>query len=154
MIPFIAGAGSGAKSCARCLVPATTNGRISRTPPPPLYLQFHPSKPSVNKSQISIFGSRYSTFQERKAIVPSAALWKVPRREGSNSSSERKVAVVAWSVVTLVMAVANRVLQKLALVPMKGYPFFLAQLNSFAYVLTSNYKLPRSMRARLVWLTI
>ncbi|XP_020528009.1 protein CLT2, chloroplastic isoform X1 [Amborella trichopoda] len=38
------------------------------------------------------------------------------------------------SVFTVAVAVANRVLYKLALVPMKKYPFFLAQVTSFGYV--------------------
>ncbi|KAJ3697530.1 hypothetical protein LUZ61_001235 [Rhynchospora tenuis] len=35
---------------------------------------------------------------------------------------------------TVLLAVTNRVLYKLALVPMKGYPFFLAQVTTFGYV--------------------
>ncbi|KAL4288760.1 hypothetical protein HN51_057151 [Arachis hypogaea] len=35
---------------------------------------------------------------------------------------------------TVTLAVANRVLYKLALVPMKDYPFFLAQFTTFGYV--------------------
>ncbi|KAF3338138.1 Protein CLT2 [Carex littledalei] len=35
---------------------------------------------------------------------------------------------------TVLLAVTNRVLYKLALVPMKGYPFFLAQATTFGYV--------------------
>ncbi|KAL4336130.1 hypothetical protein GQ457_07G024290 [Hibiscus cannabinus] len=38
------------------------------------------------------------------------------------------------SAVTITFAVANRVLYKLALVPMKEYPFFLAQFTTFGYV--------------------
>ncbi|KAF6149152.1 hypothetical protein GIB67_026008 [Kingdonia uniflora] len=42
--------------------------------------------------------------------------------------------VIVGSAVTVVLAVANRVLYKLALVPMKEYPFFLAQVTTFGYV--------------------
>lgn len=42
--------------------------------------------------------------------------------------------IIFWSAVTLVLAVGNRVLYKLALVPMKEYPFFMAQFNTFGYV--------------------
>lgn len=54
-----------------------------------------------------------------------------------SSSSESQAPVISnstiifWSAVTLVLAVGNRVLYKLALVPMKEYPFFLAQVNTF-----------------------
>ena len=40
-------------------------------------------------------------------------------------------AAAAASVVVVALAVANRVLYKLALVPLKAYPFFLAQLTTF-----------------------
>ncbi|KAJ1298355.1 hypothetical protein BS78_01G446300 [Paspalum vaginatum] len=43
--------------------------------------------------------------------------------------------IAAAAVATVVLAVMNRVLYKLALVPMKDYPFFLAQLTTFGYVL-------------------
>lgn len=48
----------------------------------------------------------------------------------SSAPSNRKLIVVN-SIVIVALAVANRVLYKLALVPMKQYPFFLAQLNTF-----------------------
>jgi hypothetical protein len=38
---------------------------------------------------------------------------------------------VAAAAATVVLAVMNRVLYKLALVPMKNYPFFLAQFATF-----------------------
>ncbi|KAK3032384.1 hypothetical protein RJ639_037102, partial [Escallonia herrerae] len=42
-----------------------------------------------------------------------------------------KVEVLAAAAVTVVLGVGNRVLYKLALVPLKRYPFFLAQLATF-----------------------
>lgn len=53
--------------------------------------------------------------------------------EPSTSGDNTKVVIVS-SVITLALAVANRVLYKLALIPMREYPFFLAQLNTFGYV--------------------
>ncbi|XWS52605.1 hypothetical protein CRYUN_Cryun11dG0085400 [Craigia yunnanensis] len=47
----------------------------------------------------------------------------------------RAVDVVVAAGVTVVLGVGNRVLYKLALVPLKHYPFFLAQLSTFGYVL-------------------
>nr|CAB3462180.1 unnamed protein product [Digitaria exilis] len=44
------------------------------------------------------------------------------------------VATAAASAAVVALAVANRVLYKLALVPLKAYPFFLAQLTTFGYV--------------------
>ncbi|KAJ0239690.1 Protein CLT2 [Hirschfeldia incana] len=54
--------------------------------------------------------------------------------EKSYSPSNRKLIVIN-SVVIVALAVANRVLYKLALVPMKQYPFLLSQLMTFGYVL-------------------
>ncbi|KAL3845762.1 hypothetical protein ACJIZ3_003165 [Penstemon smallii] len=55
-----------------------------------------------------------------------------PPRSGSNVNS--KLALVTCSTVTVALAIANRVLYKLALVPMKEFPFFLAQFTTFGYV--------------------
>ncbi|KAB1227553.1 hypothetical protein CJ030_MR1G019987 [Morella rubra] len=46
-------------------------------------------------------------------------------------SRDRTIKVVVAAAVTVVMGVGNRVLYKLALVPLKQYPFFLAQLATF-----------------------
>lgn len=39
--------------------------------------------------------------------------------------------IVIWAAATAALGVGNRVLYKLALVPLKHYPFFLAQLSTF-----------------------
>ncbi|XP_061362610.1 protein CLT1, chloroplastic-like isoform X2 [Gastrolobium bilobum] len=52
-------------------------------------------------------------------------------RKSKNRAAEVAVAAAA----TVVMGVGNRVLYKLALVPLKQYPFFLAQLATFGYVI-------------------
>ncbi|XP_065877729.1 protein CLT1, chloroplastic [Euphorbia lathyris] len=49
--------------------------------------------------------------------------------------ANRKVEVAIAAAATVVLGVGNRVLYKLALVPLKHYPFFLAQLATFGYVL-------------------
>ncbi|KAJ7965886.1 protein CLT2, chloroplastic [Quillaja saponaria] len=59
------------------------------------------------------------------------------RIRGSSSNSESSSStnlILVSSVITVTFAVANRVLYKLALVPLKNYPFFLAQLTTFGYV--------------------
>ena len=47
---------------------------------------------------------------------------------------DRTVKVVVAAAITVVLGVGNRVLYKLALVPLKHYPFFLAQLATFGYI--------------------
>ncbi|XP_042020883.1 protein CLT2, chloroplastic-like [Salvia splendens] len=51
-----------------------------------------------------------------------------------SDARNRKLLVLACAAVTVALAIANRVLYKLALVPMKEFPFFLAQLTTFGYV--------------------
>ncbi|XP_043712689.1 protein CLT2, chloroplastic [Telopea speciosissima] len=53
--------------------------------------------------------------------------------EQIRSSTNNRRIIVGYAV-TVVLAVANRVLYKLALVPLKQYPFFLAQVTTFGYV--------------------
>ena len=48
-------------------------------------------------------------------------------------SMDRTVKVMVAATVTVVLGVGNRVLYKLALVPLKHYPIFLAQLATFGY---------------------
>ncbi|XP_077218013.1 CRT (chloroquine-resistance transporter)-like transporter 1 [Tasmannia lanceolata] len=53
-------------------------------------------------------------------------------REGSK---RLKAEVIVAASITVLLGVGNRVLYKLALIPLKQYPFFLAQLATFGYVL-------------------
>ncbi|KAJ9146589.1 hypothetical protein P3X46_028833 [Hevea brasiliensis] len=53
----------------------------------------------------------------------------------SKTSKNRKLEVAVAVAATVVLGVGNRVLYKLALVPLKHYPFFLAQLATVGYVL-------------------
>uniref|UniRef100_A0A2P2JDB1 Uncharacterized protein n=1 Tax=Rhizophora mucronata TaxID=61149 RepID=A0A2P2JDB1_RHIMU len=55
-------------------------------------------------------------------------------QETSITSPNNTRVILASSAITVALAVANRVLYKLALVPMKHYPFFLAQFTTFGYV--------------------
>ncbi|KAL1199157.1 Protein CLT3 [Cardamine amara subsp. amara] len=60
--------------------------------------------------------------------------------EGSSSghvidAEHVKIAeIVIWAAATAALGVGNRVMYKLALIPLKQYPFFLAQLSTFGYV--------------------
>lgn len=63
-------------------------------------------------------GSEYRTAQERRSV-------------------NRTVEVMVAAAIAVVMGVGNRVLYKLALVPLKHYPFFLAQLATIGYFYTA-----------------
>ena len=54
-----------------------------------------------------------------------------PPTPSSSDTTSISQQVLLSSALTISFAVANRVLYKLALVPMKEYPFFLAQLTTF-----------------------
>lgn len=62
-----------------------------------------------------------------KAEVGKIWRWKVEKR---------MVEVTVAAAATVVLGVGNRVLYKLALVPLKQYPFFLAQLATVGYFLS------------------
>ncbi|CAN8300638.1 unnamed protein product [Cochlearia groenlandica] len=47
---------------------------------------------------------------------------------------DRTVEIVVAAAATAALGVGNRVMYKLALIPLKQYPFFLAQLSTFGYV--------------------
>ncbi|XP_051126522.1 protein CLT2, chloroplastic-like [Andrographis paniculata] len=82
------------------------------------------------------FCNKGSDVRKPKNLVPSAlenSAGAIPATPSSGDEN-RRLAVVGWSATTLLLAVGNRVLQKLALVPMKNYPFFLAQVNGIVYV--------------------
>ncbi|KAK1269965.1 hypothetical protein QJS04_geneDACA006504 [Acorus gramineus] len=68
----------------------------------------------------------------RKPYVRAGASEGGPEVIGGEGGRQSRIAV--GSAVTVVLAVMNRVLYKLALVPMKQYPFFLAQVTTFGYV--------------------
>ncbi|XP_028551915.1 protein CLT2, chloroplastic isoform X3 [Dendrobium catenatum] len=53
------------------------------------------------------------------------------KRETELNSGITDARIVAAAAATVILAVANRVLYKLALVPMRQYPFFLAQVTTF-----------------------
>ncbi|XP_057441436.1 protein CLT3, chloroplastic-like isoform X2 [Lotus japonicus] len=77
---------------------------------------------------------------------------RVDEDGGNDDTAERSVnravEVAVAAAVTVVMGVGNRVLYKLALVPMKQYPFFLAQLATFGLLLLL---LERHQETFLVW---
>ncbi|CAH2078074.1 unnamed protein product [Thlaspi arvense] len=79
------------------------------------------------------FRSRFPVT--RKSASPMRRGFSVSASTEHSSLPANRKLIVANSVVIVALAVANRVLYKLALVPMKQYPFFLAQLNTFGYVL-------------------
>nr|XP_043631066.1 protein CLT1, chloroplastic-like [Erigeron canadensis] len=54
--------------------------------------------------------------------------------EENENGNDPRVKIAVAALVTMGLGVGNRVLYKLALVPLNNYPFFLAQLATFGYV--------------------
>ncbi|XP_047313597.1 protein CLT1, chloroplastic-like [Impatiens glandulifera] len=73
-------------------------------------------------------GDTISEDEQEESSSSSAAAAKEVGRD-------RTVEVLIAAIATVVLGVGNRVLYKLALVPLKQYPFFLAQLATFGYVI-------------------
>jgi hypothetical protein len=73
-------------------------------------------------------GSEDRTVEEEEEEV------EEDEKRENKKNLDRTVKVVVAAAITVVLGVANRVLYKLALVPLKHYPFFLAQLATFGYI--------------------
>ncbi|KAI3883504.1 hypothetical protein MKW92_014227 [Papaver armeniacum] len=74
-------------------------------------------------------------FQQKFTRRPKFRIFAIKEEsQFSTQPSNNKSRILVGSAITVVLAVANRVLYKLALVPMKEYPFFLAQVTTFGYV--------------------
>ncbi|XP_042436687.1 protein CLT1, chloroplastic-like isoform X5 [Zingiber officinale] len=64
---------------------------------------------------------------------------------------QKTAEVLAAAAVTVVLGTGNRVLYKLALVPLKEYPFFLAQFATFGVAVLSGASIPILSQTFLVW---
>ncbi|KAK6130535.1 hypothetical protein DH2020_035716 [Rehmannia glutinosa] len=107
-----------------------------KLPPLKLSIFSHPSS-----TDLKIYYSSTNWRLRLRHLPPIAATENdspppdpLPQRPPKSHANNRKFAVVVCSAVTIALAIANRVLYKLALVPMKEFPFFLAQLTTFGYV--------------------
>ncbi|KAJ6805696.1 putative protein CLT2, chloroplastic [Iris pallida] len=100
---------------------------------PPLFSQ-NPRKffPIASMLHSARTKSRVFTAKPPLRPAPRARASSEGEAAGPTDRADRRILVA--SAVTVVLAVANRVLYKLALVPMKNYPFFLAQVTTFGYV--------------------
>ncbi|KAF0914247.1 hypothetical protein E2562_027811 [Oryza meyeriana var. granulata] len=76
-------------------------------------------------------GGRWLVGTPRARVAARAGV----SREGSDGDGGGGTGIAAAAAATVVLAVMNRVLYKLALVPMRNYPFFLAQVTTFGYVI-------------------
>ncbi|KAL9143964.1 hypothetical protein ABFS82_14G268300 [Erythranthe guttata] len=112
-----------------------------KTPPLKLSIFSHPS--SANHfNKIYYYNSPYRLqLRHFPPIAATDQTYPPPppppqkqQRPSKSDANKRKLSIVVCSAVTVALAIANRVLYKLALVPMKEFPFFLAQLTTFGYV--------------------
>lgn len=92
-----------------------------------------PSTAHLSGRHSRVYGSRsflLPKFSRESAVFPQTRASK--GESGLSDSIDGRILV--GSAITVLLAVLNRVLYKLALVPMKNYPFFLAQVTTFGYV--------------------
>eukprot|EP00271_Cylindrocystis_brebissonii_P022974 TRINITY_DN913_c0_g1_i1.p1 TRINITY_DN913_c0_g1~~TRINITY_DN913_c0_g1_i1.p1 ORF type:complete len:464 (-),score=70.97 TRINITY_DN913_c0_g1_i1:881-2272(-) len=110
--------------------------------------QFEPLGDSLTK--LRTLGSRSESFpsgkcrlQGQRSLLPRAKASSTESAESEGGGmtvlgiplSGSQVKIAAAAALTIFLGVANRVLYKMALVPLNNYPFFLAQLTTFGYVL-------------------
>ncbi|GER47806.1 CRT (chloroquine-resistance transporter)-liketransporter 2 [Striga asiatica] len=99
----------------------------------PFHHQFNPNPDRIPPVKFSIYYHKTSCKLRLRNLPPLSAA-KKDFASPSPHAPNRKLYVAVCSAVTVALAIANRVLYKLALVPMKEFPFFLAQLTTFGYV--------------------
>nr|CAB3501717.1 unnamed protein product [Digitaria exilis] len=91
--------------------------------PPPRHLGLAVARGDGGRRSVGMLGSS-------RARV--ARVFRVSAVSGDGGGGAGGSGIAAAATATVVLAVLNRVLYKLALVPMKNYPFFLAQFTTFA----------------------
>lgn len=85
-------------------------------------------------------GSDQHEVQKRLPVSASSSAYRETVEEGMMSVSgisisKKDLQIATGAAITVMFAVANKLLYKMALVPLKEYPFFLALINTLGYVL-------------------
>ncbi|CAN0910640.1 Protein CLT2, chloroplastic [Linum grandiflorum] len=145
-----------AASFSSLLSPSSRSSSSFHHAPPPPLLFFPPTSLRRSHSLLLLAAGNSNltspSLRRRDHILlgspPRDFSARAEQRSGDSSSSTQLV--VASSAATIALAVANRVLYKLALVPMKDYPFFLAQFTTFGYVVIYSSILHMRYRAGIV----
>ena len=73
----------------------------------------------------------FEVAKEEKEKKPDASPGGKPDDHALAEKHDRTTEIVIAAAVTAALGVGNRVMYKLALIPLKKYPFFLAQLSTF-----------------------
>ncbi|XP_009126357.1 protein CLT1, chloroplastic [Brassica rapa] len=76
----------------------------------------------------------FEVAKEEKEKKPEASPGGKTDDHALAGKHDRTTEIVIAAAVTAALGVGNRVMYKLALIPLKQYPFFLAQLSTFGYV--------------------
>jgi len=104
----------------RC--PTLLRAVLQVPPPAPLHLGLAVARGDGGRRFVGTLGSKRAR---------AAGAVRVSAMSGDGGGGAGSTGIAAAAAATVVFAVMNRVLYKLALVPMKDYPFFLAQLATF-----------------------
>ncbi|KAI4308664.1 hypothetical protein L6164_031718 [Bauhinia variegata] len=92
------------------------------------------SMPFSSNTPLHFAGNGKVNSSRNSRIPFKPSIFKIRASNSSSNSTSDTSLVLVSSVIAVTFAVANRVLYKLALVPLKEYPFFLAQFTTFGYV--------------------
>ncbi|KAG0600231.1 hypothetical protein M758_11G017600 [Ceratodon purpureus] len=110
-------------------------------------------------------GGRLLSLEGRRSVEKEKVLCNAAASSGSSSGAhadfdsvtflgraflQKDVQFVCAAVATVLLASANKVLYRMALVPLKAYPLFLAQFNTITYVLAYSSILLMRYRAGIV----
>lgn len=96
--------------------------RLPPPPPSPLHLGLAAARGDGGRRFVGTLGSKRAR---------AAGAVRISAMSGDGGGGAGGTGIAAAAAATVVFAVMNRVLYKLALVPMKNYPFFLAQFATF-----------------------
>ncbi|KAL0557824.1 hypothetical protein IC582_006375 [Cucumis melo] len=134
------------RSFACPLVDATKLFSVFSMPSPnEKWAHFHRPRPTASLRNLKIknrnIKARFSSSNNSNST---------PASNGDSDSPAKTKLIVVSSLIAVSLAIANRVLYKLALVPLKEYPFFLAQLTTFGYVMVYFSILYLRRRANIV----
>lgn len=136
---------------------ATSSGRLiagltasispikSRNENPPQSISLICRNQTNGLPPIVLRSSRRSRLWLIEAVPPPAKSWDGSDNDGEDMNKcdkkigahvvagkhDRTIEIVIAAATTTALGVGNRVMYKLALVPLKHYPFFLAQLSTF-----------------------
>ncbi|PRQ21056.1 putative chloroquine-resistance transporter [Rosa chinensis] len=111
---------------------ATRNPLFSHSRP---LLLLHQRWRHHHRLSLATLNAPFCLTSDRRPARRNVRLHASVANPASSSNPSTSKRVVLSSLLTIALAVGNKVFYKLALVPMKNHPFFFAQFTTFGYVI-------------------